>query len=88
MYFWEHDILDQIHPGAIIKMDPASRSHAKSFYYVEILTVGEDKIVTNIPGEHSLEITKDNNWDYHLPRMKYIGDKEQYGYLLLNQKFI
>jgi len=86
--FWEKDILDQIHVGAIVKMDVGLRSHVQSFYYVEIIEITPGKIVTNIPDEHSVEITKDNNWDYHLPRMTYIGDKSQYGYLILHQKLI
>ena len=53
--------------GQIYKMSLASRSHAIKHYYVEIIEVGEDFIVTNIPKMHSLKIFKGNNWDYHIP---------------------
>lgn len=88
MGLFRKNILEQIHVGAIVRMGLASRSHVSSFYFVEILEVNDDKIVTNIPGKHSLVISKDNNWDYHIPRMKYIGHKAQYGYLIMNQKLI
>lgn len=60
--------------GQVYKMTVASRSHVKKPYYVQIVMVGEDFIKTSIPGEHSLIISKDNNWDYHIPRMRYVGN--------------
>ncbi len=72
--------------GQIYLMAVGPRSHVKSPYYVEIIEVGKDYIVTNIPGEHALEIEKNNNWDYHIPRMEYVGTKSTHGHLLLDQK--
>lgn len=80
--------------GDIYKMTVASRSHVKEPYFVEIIEVGEGYIVTNIPGHHSLKISKSNtggtvnNWDYHIPRMIYVGKKADYDHLIKNQKLI
>ena len=71
--------------GQIYKMNPASRSQVKQPYYVEIIEVGEDYIITNIPERHSLKISYGNNWDYHYPRFEYVGMKDVMGYLLWNQ---
>ena len=73
-------------PGQIYKMNVAARSHVKNPYFVEILKVKENFIITNIPGHHSLKIEKGCNWDYHIPRMQYVGEKETHGHLILNQK--
>jgi len=79
------NILDLIHVGAIIKMDAGY--YTKSPYYIEVLEVTPDKIVTNIPGEHKLEM-KGSTLEHHLKRMTYIGHKDRYGYLIQNQKLI
>lgn len=75
--------------GQIWKMLPTDRSHVTKPYYVEILEVSDGRIVTNIPGEHSLEITKHGknpNWDYHIKRMVFEGSREEYGKLIFNQQ--
>lgn len=83
--------------GQVYKINVASRSHVTQPYYVEILEVNNsfiDKInssyyiVTGIPSGHTLKITPDNNWDYHIPRMTYMGTKEQCKYLINNQNVI
>lgn len=77
--------------GQIFKMNVAARSHVNHPYYVEIIEVGENYIVTNIPGEHSLKITKEGtnpNWSYHIPRMVYVGDKKDYGHLIRGQELV
>lgn len=71
--------------GEVYKMNVASRSHVKSPYYVIIKKVGKDFIVTDIPGHHSLIINEDN-WDYHIPRMKLIGSNPFNKLLIYNQK--
>ncbi len=71
--------------NGIYKMSPASRSHCLHCYYVEIIEIAKDYIVTNIPGMHSLKITKNENWDYQIPRMKYIGTGHEHAHLLKNQ---
>ncbi len=72
--------------GEIYKMNVASRSHVCAPYYVEIIEIGKDFIVTNIPSQHSLKISKqDGNWDYRIPRMEYVSKKNTHGHLLLNQ---
>ena len=75
--------------GQIYKMYVAERSHVSVPYHVEIIEVGEDFIVTNIPDYHSAKIEQNSkweNWSYHIPRMEYIGEKKDFGHLLLNQK--
>ena len=72
--------------GQIYKMNVASRSHTKHPYYVEIVDVGKDYIETSIPGYHSLKIARDSNWDYHIPRMQYIGNNHDATQLIYNQK--
>ena len=74
--------------GEIYKMDATPHSHVTKPYYVEIITVAKDFIQTNIPGHHSLYISKlpeINNWNYHIPRMTFVAKKETHGHLLLNQ---
>lgn len=73
--------------GQIYKMAVAHASHVKSPYYVEIIEVGPDYIVTNIPGEHSLKIQEGQNWDYHIPRMTLMGMKGKFEHLIINQVF-
>lgn len=72
--------------GGIYRMHPANRSHVRTPYYVEVIEIGNDFIITNIPGKHSLRIVKGSNWDYHIPRMEFIGTQETHGHLLLNQE--
>lgn len=72
--------------GEVYKMDVAERSSVKHPYYVIIKDVGIDFIVTDIPGKHSLKITKGNNWDYHTPRMTFIGSDKLSKELIYNQK--
>lgn len=75
--------------GQIYKMNPTKHSHVNKPYFVEVIEVGTDYIVTNIPFEHTLKITKEGvlpNWDYHISRMEYAGEKGTHYHLLLNQK--
>lgn len=78
--------------GIILKVYPASRSHVKNPYYVEILyfnqyaKVGEIIMTTNIPGEHKLDMIVGSNWEYHYPRLEIIGYKTEFEYLLYNQE--
>lgn len=72
--------------GEVYKMAVGSRSHVTEPYYVIIKYVGEDYIVTYIPGKQSVRISFDNNWEYHIPRMTYIGNDEYSVKLLYNQK--
>lgn len=62
-------------------MNVASRSHVKEPYYVEIEEVGLDYIITHMKdgGYHSLKISKNNNWSYHIPRMELVQDCNDYG---------
>jgi hypothetical protein len=70
----------------VYRMNVASRSHVKSPYYVCIKLVGKDFIETYIPGEHSLRINyPSEEWNYHIPRMEFIGDNEESRNLLFNQ---
>lgn len=72
----------------IYRMNVGERSHVKNPYFVEIIDIGKSHITTNIPGNHSLVITKEGdcpNWDYHIERFSYVGDKEKNGHLLINQ---
>ncbi len=83
------EIERSLYVGAIVRMSVAKRSHVVKPYYVEILKVSSDEIITNIPGEHKLSISKKNgNWEYQLSRMTIIGDKIKHGYLILNQKYL
>lgn len=73
--------------GQIYKMSPTHRSKVKKSYYIEIIDVGLDYIITNIPLRSSLKICHENgNWIYQTERMSYIGDKESFGHLLYNQR--
>lgn len=64
--------------------------HTKTPYYAEVIDVGhngvEDYFKTSIPGYHELEIVKSNNFDYHSKRMRLMGNKTEFGHLLLSQK--
>ncbi len=71
--------------GDIYKMNVGERSHTDHPYYIEVIKVEDHYIMTNIPDYHSTKISVDNNLDYHLPRMEYVGDKQTYGHLILNQ---
>ncbi len=76
---------DEFIVGEVYKMNVASRSHVTKPYYVIIEEVGKNYIITNIPNEHSLIISKDTNWDYQVPRMDYVGCDEESKKLLYNQ---
>ena len=77
--------------GQILKMAVASRSHVRHPYYVlvtyynENAIIGEIKMTTTIPGEHSLNMIVGSNWEYHRPRMTIMGTNATHGYLLKNQ---
>lgn len=78
--------LSQFRKGQIYKMNPASRSHVDKPYYIEILKTGFNFIITNIPEYHSLKIEYPSfKWDYHIPRMEYIGDDSEARKLIYNQ---
>lgn len=71
-------------PGLIIKMNPGC--YTKHPYYVEVITVEQDYIITNIPSHHQCKIRVNSyEWDYHIPRMTIIGNKSEFGHLLYNQ---
>lgn len=76
--------------GQIIEMSPGY--HTIEPYYVLIkfynseAKAGDVKMITTIPGEHDCKMVVGSNWEYHYKRMKIIGDKKTYGYLLNNQK--
>ena len=71
-------------PGLIIQMAPGY--HTKNPYYVEVIMVEENYIVTHIPDRHQLKIYKDSpEWSYHIRRMTIIGDKANFKHLLYNQ---
>lgn len=72
--------------GEVYKMKVGSHSHVKHPYFVEIIDVDEKSITTNIPGEHSLNIELGKNWEYHIPRMEFVGTISSHPHLLLNQK--
>lgn len=75
--------------GDVYKMKVASRSHVKKPYYVIIEVVNDDAIVTTIPGFHSLCIQLNSpEWEYHIPRMKLVGNSEEDKKLLYNQKHL
>lgn len=62
--------------------------HTKTDYYAEVTDVDcfEQFFITSIPGYHSLIISRGNNWDYHRKRMELVGNKLEFGHLILNQK--
>lgn len=84
-------IASDFYEGCIIKMDVASRSHVFKPYYVECIYFnpnakdGETIMETYIPGNHRLRMVVGSNWEYHKPRMTVIGNKIDFGHLLLNQ---
>lgn len=77
--------LDKIILGGVYKMNVGCRSHVSSPYYVEVISVTPSSFSTSIPKKHILVIDS-NNMSYHLPRMEYVGNKEEHKKLLLNQK--
>lgn len=78
--------------GQVLQMTPGY--HTTKPYYVEVVFYnaeakdGEVKMITRIPGEHSLDMKVGSNWEYHYKRMKIIGSKKQFKHLLHNQKLI
>ena len=77
--------------GEIYKMNVAERSTVTNPYYVYIKEIGDDYIITSIPGQHDLKIRIGSdyfgNWDYHIPRMvKYSHINTKYKHVLYNQK--
>lgn len=78
--------------GNILKMNPTSRSHVKTPYYVEVVYYdenaikGQTKMITSIPGHHRCDMIVGNNWEYHLQRMSIMGDKSIFGKLIENQR--
>lgn len=83
--------MSEFKKGDIIKMAVASRSHVIAPYYVLILEYnanakdGEIKMITEIPGKHSLQMVVGSNWEYHYPRMTKVGTLQTHAHLLLNQ---
>ena len=75
--------------GSIYKMAVAKDSHVKKPYYVMIYELGKDYIKTSIPGKHELEIKFGTyEWNYHIPRMTFIGEYDKSKHLLNNQKLL
>lgn len=69
--------------NGIYKIVPGERSYERKSYYVEVIEIGNDFIVTNIPDKHSL-IIQGPNWEYQTNRMTYIGKNRDF---LFNQEF-
>lgn len=72
--------------GQIYCMSKGKYGTCKYPYYVEVIAVERDEITTSIPGHHSTRIYKGNNWAYQTSRMTYVGTKQEFGHLLLNQQ--
>ena len=67
-------------------MAATERSHVTNPYYVVITKVSKMFIETSIPEHYYRKIEKGINWDYHIPRMTFVGTKKTHGHLLYNQK--
>lgn len=64
----------------------SSGYHTIRPYYVQVIEIGEDYIITDIPDHHSLKIKIGENWDYHIERFTYIGKLNNSNHhLLMNQ---
>lgn len=70
--------------GYVYKMSKGY--HIKHPYYVEVIEIGKDFIITSIPELRTLKIKEGENWDYHVDRFQLIGNKKEHGKLLYNQK--
>ena len=78
--------LSKFKVGQIYKMEPGY--YTKNPYYIEIVHVDKESIVTYIPGHHSLHMKEfSGTWNYQTKRMTLVGDiKVSTDYvLLLNQ---
>lgn len=72
--------------GATYKMNIGTRSHNKKPYFVRLIGILENGIITEIPGNgHWLRIIKGENWDYHINRLQLIGSDEDARKLVYNQ---
>lgn len=68
-------------------MLPTKRSHVKEPYYVEVVYADEKSFTLSLPKHHTLNIEYDTpTHEYHEKRMTIIGSKEDFGYLLCDQK--
>lgn len=74
--------------GHVYKMAVAERSYVAEPYYVIVLEIGKDFVITEVPKEHRLKIVKGNNWKYHIGRFTYIGNDQKSMDLLYNQKLV
>ena len=75
--------------GEVYEMRPARRSHVRRSYYVIINDVSNDRIETYIPDKHALEILhRSPEWEYHIPRMRFVGTDAKSRGLVLNQDFL
>lgn len=73
--------------GQVYQMAVASRSHVTVPYYVIVMNTGEDFIETGIPDHHNCMIKYPSpEWNYHIPRMKYIGSRPEHKLLTFKQK--
>lgn len=57
-------------------------------YYAVVIYKDEEKFITNIPNEHSLDISLNSNFNYHSKRMILVGNKDEYGYLVKSENII
>lgn len=70
--------------GHLYQMSPGY--HTRKPYYVQVIEIGEDYIVTDIPERHSTKIKMGENWDYHIRRFTHIDKLDCFNsHLLLNQ---
>lgn len=77
--------------GQVIKMAVGPRSHVTKPYYVQVMFYNpkakflDTIMITDIPGQHRLDMFVGKNWEYHKPRMTIVGTVETHGHLLHNQ---
>ncbi len=73
--------------GEVYQMAVANESHITKPYYILIDDVGKIFIKITIPEKGSLKIYEDTlAWDYHTPRMTFIGADNISKQLIYNQK--
>lgn len=68
--------------GQIIKMAPGW--YTENEYYIEVVFVAENFIVTNIPkhSAHVFDYRDLGTWEVQTKRMTIMGDKSDFGHLL------
>lgn len=80
--------MNDVRVGDILRFNVTRRSHEDKPYYVKVVRFTKEELVTTIPGKHTLEIEYGTpEWNYHIPRIEYIGSFAEFGHLLHGQKF-